>query len=510
MADLSVPPVPPIHQTEIDGVRTLWMDEPGPMAAALLFRVGRSDEPTPCGGITHLVEHLALAGLGVQDYDHNGFVDGHLTVFTNIGRPEEVTTFMASVVKGLADLPLDRLLIERRILREERDQRGPSIGGALRWYRFGYAGHGRGLGPGDDELGLAWLGPERISSWVERWFTRQNAVLWLTGEPPPGLSLAGLRDGPVPTVPTIEPVPGLAFPAHLPWDGPGANLAVIAERSSAINVVANIAHKRARQQLRFERGLVYDVELDYEPVTPDTTHVVLGAECQEERTGAVVDGLVGVLRELAATGPTSAELEAEMRAYLRQYEDRDGRIGLLAATAADLLWGAETFSAEEFVAMRQAVGPEHAAAAIREALPTLLVLADTSPVDGLTPYPPWSSDRVDGREHGPAGFFLPGRKPKERLFAGPDGVTVAVTQGEWMTVRYADVVACVHEAPEVRTLLGRDGVAATVPGPAWKDGMTVVADIDRSIPAELVACEEHGMGALADPEADQAVATGDG
>lgn len=511
MTDSSLASVPPIQRTEVDGVRTFWIDAPGPMVAALVFRVGRSDEPTPLGGISHLVEHLALAGLGVQDYDHNGFVDGHLTVFTNVGRPDEVTAFLGSVVASLADLPLDRLVLERRILREEREQRGPSVGGALRWYRFGYAGQGRGLGPADDEIGLGWLGPDRVADWAARHFTRQNAVLWLSGPPPADLHLGGLRDGVPAPSPTVDAIPGITFPAHLAWEGPGAHLAMTAERTSAINIVANIAHKRARQQLRFDRGLVYDVELDYEPITPTTTHVQLGADCPDDRIAAVLDGLLGVVRDLAERGPTQAELDAEMSAYLRQYEDRDGHIALLAATAADALWGAETCTAEEFAAMRRAVGPGEAAAAMREALRTLLALANTPSVTGLTPYPAWSPTRVDGREYGPAGFFLPGRKPKERLFASPDGVSIAVAPGEWLTVRYIDTVACLHDDDHVRTLLGRDGIRVTVAAPAWKDGLQVIDAIDRAIPPELVACDEHGIGALADPLEDQPTGTaGDG
>jgi hypothetical protein len=505
-----IPPVPPIQRTEVDGVTTLWMDEPGPMVAALVFRVGRSDEPTAWSGISHIVEHLTLARLGVQDYDHNGFVDGHMTVFTSIGRPDEIGAFMTSVAGSLAALPLDRLLMERRIMREERDQRGPSIGGALRWYRFGYAGQGRGLGPADDELALEWLGPGHVASWAARWFTRQNAVLWLTGPPPAGLRLAALPDGAAPTIPTIEPTPGVVFPAHLPWDGPGATLSMLAPRTSAINIAANIAHRRARQRLRFDEGLVYDIQFDYEPVTPGVAHFSFGADCPDERIGTVLEGLLATVRELAERGPTDVELGQEMNAYLRQHEDRDGRIGLLAMTAVDQLWGAETRTVDEFLAMRRAVDGEAARAAMAAALPSLFVLANCPPVDGLATYPAWSSDVVTGREFGPSGFHLPGRKPRERLLVGQDGVSIVISQSERLTVRFADVVACIHEAPDVRRVLGRDGWQVVVAAPGWKDGARAIEAIDAAVPRDLVACEEHGLGALADPGRDQAGTAGPG
>ena len=506
------PVFPIVQRTEVDGVPTLWIDEPGPMVASLMFRVGRCDEPTPMGGVSHIVEHLALARLGVQDYDHNGFVDGDKTVFTTIGRPDEVVEFLGSVTAALGDLPTERLLLERRILREERAQRGPSIGGALRWYRYGYAGQGRGLGPGDDELGLDWLGPEPVLAWARRWFTTGNAMLWLTGAPPSDLRLTGLPGGDRAEGPRIDTTPGVTFPAHLAWDGPGANLSMTGARSAALNVAGNIAHRRARQRLRFDQGLVYDVQQDYEPVAPGTAHVMLGADCNDERIPAVAEALLGVLRELAEDGPTAAELDGEVRAYLRQFDDRDGRIGLLAVSALDALWGEAVLSAEEFLARRQAVGPADAAGALREAMATLLILANAPAVGALPPYPSWSTTRLAGREHAPAGFFLPGRRPKERLFAGPEGLTL-VLDGGWLTVPYADAVACIHDSPDTRTLLGRDGMRLTVQAPAWKDGHAVVAAIDAALPATLVACAEHGIGGLEDetpPDQDAAVSTGPG
>lgn len=499
MPEPAAPLTPPIQRTEIDGVRTLWMDEPGPPFASLVFRVGRSDEPTPIGGISHIVEHLALAGLGVQDYDHNGMVDAQWSVFMTAGQPDEVPAFFDQVVSGLVDPPVDRLIIERRILREERERRGPSIGAAARWYRYGYAGQGRGLGPADDEIGLEWVGPDRVREWARRWYTRQNAVLWLSGPPPAGLRLDRLPDGEPAPLPDITTAPGVSFPTHLAWDGPGATVTLTAERTAAIHMAMSIAQRRAMQRLRFDQGLVYGVELDYEPVGPQAAHVLLGGECPDERVEPVIDGLLAILRELASDGPTQAELDQELAAHLRGYTDRDGRLSLLAVTAHDLLWGGPGLSAEAFAQERRDMDPPTAAAAVRTALDTMLVLAKRSPVAGLAPYPASSAERVAGREHGPAGFFLPGRKPKDRLISGPDGLTIVLDTGELLTVRYQDAVSCEHVDGDSRIVLGRDGIRVGVAAKAWRDGGRIIEDIDRAIPAALVACAEHGIGGLEDP-----------
>lgn len=499
MSASAAPLTPPIHRTEIDGVRTLWMDEPGPPIASLVFRVGRADEPTPVGGISHIVEHLALASLGVQDYDHNGMVDAQWSVFMTGGRADEIVSFFDQVVAGLVDPPVDRLLVERRILREEREQRGQSIGAAARWYRYGHAGQGRGLGPADDEVGLEWVGPDPVRDWARRWYTRQNAVLWLSGAPPAGLRFDRLPDGEAAPLPATETVPGVTFPTHMPWDGPGATVTLTAPRTAAIHMAMSIAQRRAMQRLRFDRGLVYGVELDYEPVGPHEAHILLGGECQDDRIEPVVDELVKILRELATDGPTQAELDQELAAHLRMYEDRDGRLTLVAVTANDLLWGGPTLTAEEFAQERRVVDPLTAAAAVATAIDTMLVLANRSPVPGLHAYPGTSPERVAGRQYEPAGFHLPRRKPKDRLISGPDGLTVVVDTGEWLTVRYDDAVCCEHVDGNTRMVLGRDGIRIAVAAQAWKDGRRIIEDIDRVIPAELIACGEHGIGGLEDP-----------
>ena len=181
------------------------------------------------------------------------------------------------------------------------------------------------------------------------------------------------------------------------------------------------------------------------------------------------------------------------------YEDRDGRLTLVAVTANDLLWGGPTLTAEEFAQERRVVDPLTAAAAVATAMDTMLVLANRSPVPGLHAYPGTSPERVAGRQYEPAGFHLPRRKPKDRLISGPDGLTVVVDTGEWLTVRYDDAVCCEHVDGNTRMVLGRDGIRIAVAAQAWKDGRRIIEDIDRVIPAELIACGEHGIGGLEDP-----------
>ncbi len=71
-------PVPPIHETVVDGITTFWAETPPPLTAVLTFRVGTWDEALLDRGITHLVEHLALYALRNVEHPYNGHTAGSI------------------------------------------------------------------------------------------------------------------------------------------------------------------------------------------------------------------------------------------------------------------------------------------------------------------------------------------------------------------------------------------------------------------------------------------------
>src|SRR5258708_7653338 len=119
MAETSTGSRPRLRRTEVDGVPTLWVPGPAPMRAGLMFRVGRADESLAWGGITHLVEHLALSGLGKRPYALNGQVDDNRTGFFVAGTTDEVGEFLSSLTTSLGTPPTDRVAVERQILLTE-------------------------------------------------------------------------------------------------------------------------------------------------------------------------------------------------------------------------------------------------------------------------------------------------------------------------------------------------------------------------------------------------------
>ena len=115
-------------RTERAGIRVWWAELPGRFMAALCFRVGRADELLSTAGATHLVEHLALFAVGRRDHGYNGFVDDTRCVFLAEGERDEVLEFLRLVADGLTHLPVDRIELERRVLRAEAS-RADSDGG---------------------------------------------------------------------------------------------------------------------------------------------------------------------------------------------------------------------------------------------------------------------------------------------------------------------------------------------------------------------------------------------
>ncbi len=131
---------------EVDGVPVLRAaagDVQGPLHACLMFGTGRSDETLKVAGINHVVEHLALHGLGQPvRYSWNGQVDPVSTQFWAVGSPDQVVEFVAFVVAALRRLPLDRLADELRVLEIEAHRQGASHLGVDLRERFGPRGPG--------------------------------------------------------------------------------------------------------------------------------------------------------------------------------------------------------------------------------------------------------------------------------------------------------------------------------------------------------------------------------
>ncbi len=481
MMDTSVPHVPQLTYTEVDGVPTVWSSAPGPLTAALLFRVGRADEDPVEGGITHLVEHLAMAAVGDPRYECNAFVEGTLTVFFATCSPAEMTAFLETVTRALSDLPLARLDRERVILRRESEGNEPSASEMHRHLRYGMSGHGM---VGQPEFGLKHLAAPRIAEWSTSRFTLDNATLWLTGPPPEGLRLhlpAGQRFPP----PIPEPI-GYLSPPHRLADLPGIGLGFELPRERGAGTFMSILHRRLRQRLRMDEGLVYGVVAEYEPLDATTAIALVGADCDPGDADPIAHAALQTLDELGQGRATAAELEDELSDVLRAADDPTAVAGLLDITARDELLGMPRRSPQDRLDEQRATTVDDVANIARHARRSMILLATMSdPPRDVDEYPTPVHGVVSGRELKPLLSVL-GFGRRQRLVVGPDGVSLREADGAVTTILYRECVLLEKPADDEIVLWSRDGDRIYIPGIFWRGGKALLAEIEASVPASRI------------------------
>ncbi len=185
---------PVVQYVQVNGIPVCWVQQPGPTTAGLVFRVGMNDEPLRLRGLTHFIEHLALARLGSTLYSYNGSTAGNLTTFHATGSPQEVTEFLHQVAYGLASLPLERIPTETKILQAESCSKSSAAVGTAMLHRFGTTGPGR---LGYSEFAMMTEPPaEVVTNWASTHFTASNAAIWIVGSALPDLNLSALPKGP--------------------------------------------------------------------------------------------------------------------------------------------------------------------------------------------------------------------------------------------------------------------------------------------------------------------------
>ena len=370
------------NTTEIDGVRTLWTNAPRPFTAALMFRVGFFDEALRTRGITHLVEHLALAPLRETEVSFNGTVEGFKTTLVAQGHPGAVGEFLAAACRSLGDLPTDRLDVERDVLkRESASKMSFTYMTKICAAYFGSRGPGLMHYP---ELGLSWLGPDELEAWSARYFNKSNAVLALTGPPPDDWELP-LPEGerqPLEVAQRYFPAPEAPVllqkqPCGVSW---GA-LVDVPRQAMEPAVMTSIAvlSKRLVDRLRHDLGRTYAVSDTYIRFDRDLVYTGLGLDSDVDHSREVATEFHDVVGRYLDAGPTSEELQLYARRWESQFADfpdRALREYLMAdAEAVACDWG-ETAAPSEVIEKLQALEPDDVRTRFAEAYRQSFTIAD--------------------------------------------------------------------------------------------------------------------------------------
>lgn len=482
-------------QTSVDGVPVFHATGPAPLTAGLVFGVGRRDESFVTGGLTHLVEHLAMRAVGRTTLDANASVDLTATEFTASGPAERVVEFLRAVCLALADLPTEQLAVEADVLRAEGGTVAAPPVALLLGELYGTVGAGLAA---VREPALRSLDAAAVREWTRRYFVRGNAALWLSGPVPDGLSLP-LADGPAPerapqwrqsiTTPTWGAVPieehvvlGAELPSH-----------------PALGATMGVLRTRLEDELRHRRGVAYSVEVEKLGIDADARVFVLTSDVRPGHEAMAAQMLWREVHRLADQGPSDAELtqeRVELEAFL---DDPRSDIEEARAFAHAAVTGVPAKGARELrvdVAALDAGSVREVAAAVRDAA-VLLVPGETElQLPGLQRLPEWSSDVVQGRAF--VRKRLRGVPKEARLTVGDDGASIALGDDRRITVRWRDVVGLVRQAPGEWTLVGRDGFSVPLSEEDWRDGAEAVALVRAAVPEELqvVGDDAHDDGLL--------------
>lgn len=474
-----------LHWTEVDHVVTIWTEAPAPLRAGLLFRTGRIDETLASAGHTHLVEHLALSTLGETTQPHNGFVGPVMTGFVAMGSPGEVSCFYAEVCETLQSLPDRRLEGEKQVLAAEGAMRPYDVCANLLTWRYGAKGYGL---VGMTELGIPGATLEQLRELVAGGFTRDNAVLWLSGPPPDDLRLRLPRGAKRP-LPELAPLP-LPHPSWFLDDAcRGVAAGAIVPRSPASSAFREIAFRRLRKRLRTELAISYAPQVFYEPLTADVAHLVLYADSDPERRAELAEAFGAVLEELA--GVEESEVAAAA-AHIRECwtgslapPPADMAVADAQRAAMDWIFGTEYESLDSIAADIQSVTSEDVAEFFREVEATAMFALPTGaplrPAFGERA-PVCTSAAVEGRViHGVDAPMSP-----ERLVSSPDGVSILFPDESHCTVRYSDLAGALFYEDAGVCLIGADAATVTVEPGLWRGGRKAGERIRERVPEPLV------------------------
>jgi len=466
-----------IQITEVDGVPTLIAPSAGAMHAGLVFRVGRADEPLSRSGLTHVLEHLVLFPLGLTDYHYNGSTGSTVTSFHTSGSEQDVATFLHRVCQGLTAPPVDRLEVEKQIVRTEWASRTQSVNESMPMWRYGATGHGLMT---FREPGTVALTPQDLMLWRDTWFTRENAVLWIAGDGvPAGLRLSlptGRRIG-LPAVTSALPV----TPAYYSEGNQAVVFDAVVPSVPAASVFAEVLERTLFRDLRQEGGISYTVTAGYEPRGDGFGNVVAAVDALPKKQAAAVGGFVDALAKIQVGRIEQADIDAYRAKAREGARHPDAEASRLSSAAFAMLTGRPVRDLEQVVAELEAVTVDDVHAVALQARDTALLQVPAglrADWAGFTAAPTRSASRLDGvhlkaRSAGGADLIL-----------GAEGIT-SVCDDVPVTVRF-DQVAVMWAWPDGgRRLVGHDGFTISVEPTLNPVDANSVNRIDAAVAAEL-------------------------
>lgn len=494
-----------VRRTEIDGVRVLWMPDSASFGAQLQFRVGMWDEPLRLRGITHLIEHLTLNPLRKTEHPFGGAVQGDQTTFWAQGEPERVAEFLERVCVGLSEGSAASIDHEAKVLAAEDRGRPRTAFDALTTLLFGPNGPGV---VDYAELALDWVEEDDVRAWRSQWFTRENAVLCVQGEPPAALRLplASGRSRPYELPPQAF---GQRFerPTNVAFQEAGVSWAGLGERSRGLTQSASMLQERLMDRLRHELGLVYSASCNYVRLDRQRALLLAGTDCDPKHARRVSEEFVGILSAFAESGPSEDEMARMRRMSVQaaQAEPESFRLSELFREARSLLLEHEHESMDAHWQRTHALDAETLRADFAACFRTSIAIAPEG-TPGL--------ETMQAIDDGP----LPGtsfriRVPSagfDELRVGSEGLAGRF-HGRWSHLLWKDLVLCHRVRADVLQLYSRTGTGMLLGIQDWKRSKQLRRALDEHLPRErIVESKRQVLASALLPESDRTYVDGDG
>jgi len=471
-----------VRQTSLNGIPVLLCPAlPGSRQyAGITFRVGMADEPLARAGITHLIEHLALHRLGVSDVHRNGATSATVTHFLMQGSADEAVEFIHRTCESLHDLPFERLETEKSILNTEAGR------GELAWARrlaaSRYGARGYGI-PGFVELGLPALTPDDLRRWASTHFTRDNAVIWFSGdEVPAGLDplLPAGRRMPPPTPSSALPT----TPAYVSGAPQGlVGLSAVVRRGPAAMLFTELLERELFKHLRHEGGLSYAISADYAARDAEFGEIHAMADALPAAQDTLISAFIGILARLRAGDMDPGLLEVLRRRLLEARQAPDAAAQALPGLAADLLFGRQHSTEAAVLERLRALTADDVHAAAAEALDSALLILPGHSLEaadaGYAPVSTGSAVTAIGIPYRGLG------DPDTQLVVGASAVSL-YSHGSFATVKYAECVAMQAWPDGARHLWDHDGFRVAIEPTLFEAAEGFLAPLDAAIPAECV------------------------
>lgn len=488
------------QQCSIDGIDTFWKSVAGPLQAALMFRVGAADESFPTVGLTHLLEHLIYARMPVLHHEHNGEVRLFSTSLTLEGSEAEVTDALAGISRAITELAAGRVTaaeIERevRVLKAEGSGVLPPSVAEILDARFGPVGPGLAA---VDETYLDRTTPEQVTAWAAKYFTRENAVLALSGPPPAGLVLE-LPSGPLPE--RIKPVmlegagrseyPSLGDEVVISFSIPPSGHGL----EYVNGILSRTLRDRAVAQLRRAEGLLYDIEYGVVAGGEQESVVTLQVETAPKQAIEVTRRLLQLIRGLRDEGISAEELQRIIDQGRQDAADERGGFDDACGAAMDRLFGTPMLGREALAEAYAGFSQGDLAAFLTDFESSLIVgiplAAYGKDLDKQEPEAKLLAFRkhraavgITGTSYrrGTRGLFL--KVPRDaKLIIGEAGFDFWA-EGDSHAYRYQDVVAGMWSTDRRNVfIIGRDGVITELIAEWFKNGAEAIAELQRRLRA---------------------------